>query len=168
MSFIPSSEHYVELWVKAYRHKPKVTVFVTIIAIASMATTIYLTDKRDRQRQEMQRLQNLDYATQVQQLQQTEHSLQALIKFVAHQKQTLQQTQSNLIGLKLEQERLKPLIESDRNTVEAILSAQERRNAANIWRERWIGFAIGVLASLVASFLWAVAARVRVGSRAKV
>lgn len=167
MSFIPSTAQYVELWVKAYRHKPRFTVVTTVLVVAAMAGAIYFMDKRDLQRREMERLRNLDYATQVEQLQQTERSLQALITFVAHQKQALQQTQSALLDLKTEQDRLRPVIESDRTTVEAILSAQERRSSANVSRERWIGFAIGILASLVASFLWAVVTKLRAGTRAK-
>lgn len=38
--------------------------------------------------------------------------------------------------------------------VEAIFQAQEKINLKNVWRERWIGFAFGVAASLLASFVW--------------
>jgi hypothetical protein len=63
--------------------------------------------------------------------------------------------------LKKEHEQLKPVVDADRKTIDALFSAQEARNQAAQNVERWIGFTLGVISSLVASFFWAVIAHAR-------
>ena len=70
------------------------------------------------------------------------------------QKKALRETEDTISTLKTEREKLQLLVESDKAVVEALFKAQEERTSANVWRERWIGFCFGVLASLLSSFLW--------------
>ena len=53
--------------------------------------------------------------------------------------------------LKDEQSKLQPLVSADKEVVEALFSAQEARAKESAKVERWIGFVLGVAASIVAS-----------------
>ena len=77
-----------------------------------------------------------------------------MLTFIETQKNSLRETEDTITSLQKEREKLKPIVESDRAIVEAIFRAQEERNHANIWQERWIGFAFGIGASVIASFIW--------------
>ena len=141
-------------WVKSFEKSPILTVVISAVISVSVATGIYFVEKTDREKRETQRLQNLNYQTQIEQLNQTETNIKQLLQFVESQKTTLRSTEDTISSLREEQEKLKPLVESDRSVVDAIFRAQEERNNMNIWRERWIGFGFGLVASLLASFLW--------------
>jgi Na+-transporting NADH:ubiquinone oxidoreductase subunit NqrC len=141
-------------WVKSFEKAPILTALVSLVISVIATTGGYYIDKDTREKQEAQRLQNLNYQTQIQQLNQTENNIKQLLQFVETQKMTLRNTEDTISSLKSEQEKLKPLVESDRSVVDAIFRAQEERNSTSIWRERWIGFGLGVVASLFASFLW--------------
>lgn len=149
-----STEFLAKEWVKLFEKSPILTSVLSIFVAVTVATGIYFTDKADKERREAQRLQNLNYQTQIQQLNQTEKNIKQLLQFVESQKMTLRNTEDTISSLRAEQEKLKPLVESDRSVVDAIFRAQDERNSANIWRERWIGFGLGIAASLLASFLW--------------
>ena len=143
-----------ESWVRLYELKPILTSVLTgLISLVFIAGTIYL-DHADREKRERTRLEGLDYQTQIQKLNQMETNVKQLLAFVDNQKKNLQETEDTIYSLKSEKERLKPLVETDRAVVEALFKAQEERTNANIWRERWIGFGFGVVASLLASFIW--------------
>lgn len=145
-------------WVKLFKLKPFVTAFLTAFIIFVVAAMITYLDQADRQKRESKRLESLNYQEQIEQLDNTESSIKQLLQFVNLQKKSLQETEDTISQLKTEKEKLQPLVESDRAVVEAIFKAQEERTNSNVWRERWIGFGFGVLASLIASFIWFVVA----------
>lgn len=80
--------------------------------------------------------------------------LSSLKGFVEAQKESLALEQRTLERLKKEKESLEPLVSADREIVEAIFKQQERDQAGRIWFERGLGFALGVLSSLVASIVY--------------
>jgi vacuolar-type H+-ATPase subunit I/STV1 len=141
-------------WVKLFRLKPYLTSVLTAFLATVLAASITYLDKVDRDKREAKRLESQSYQQQLEQLNQTEITIRQLLEFVDVQKKTLQETEDTISELKSEKQKLQPLVESDRAVVEAIFRAQEDRVSANVWRERWIGFGFGVLASLVASFVW--------------
>lgn len=152
----PVTEFFAREWVKSFEKSPALTSIVSILTSLVIGTTVYYSEKVAKEKQESQRLQNLNYQTQIQQLNQTENNIKQLLQFVETQKTTLRNTEDTIFLLKSEQEKLKPLVESDRSVVDAIFRVQEEKNSAGIWRERWIGFGFGVAASLLASFIWLV------------
>jgi sensor c-di-GMP phosphodiesterase-like protein len=79
-----------------------------------------------------------------------------LIEFVELEKQRLQQSEKALNDLKNEEQLLKPIVQSDRKTVEALLELQNQRAQETLTKERWYAFGFGILTSLIASFLIAV------------
>ncbi|MCU8044585.1 MULTISPECIES: hypothetical protein [unclassified Shewanella] len=141
-------------WVRLFRIKPFLTGIATSILIGTMAGGITYLDKIDREKRESKRLESLDYQNQIKQLDEMELNVKQLLAFVDNQKKTLQETEDTISSLKSEKEKLQPLVETDRAVVEALFKAQEERANSNVWRERWIGFGFGVVASLIASFIW--------------
>lgn len=58
--------------------------------------------------------------------------------------------------LQEEKQRIEPVVQADRKTIEAVFQLQDQRYASSVRRERWIGFGIGVVSSLVATILWVI------------
>ncbi|WP_417316387.1 hypothetical protein [Cycloclasticus pugetii] len=141
-------------WVKLYKLKPVLTSVLTGVLASLLIAGIAYLDQVDREKREGKRLESLDYQNQIQQLNQMESNVLQLLAFVDNQKKTLQETEDTILNLKLEKEKLQPLVETDRAVVEALFKAQEDRANENVWRERWIGFGFGIAASLIASFIW--------------
>jgi predicted PurR-regulated permease PerM len=158
MSFL-SIESFAEIlareWLKLYSHSPRLTVLSTIAISLFIGGTIYLTEQKAQTQRDAKRLQNLNYAAQVQKLEETRSNLQALLEFVDEEHRNLQTSEQAFQSLKQRHDELKPLVESDQKTIDALFAAQEARNQAAQNIEKWIGFGLGVLSSLVASFIWA-------------
>jgi len=81
--------------------------------------------------------------------------LEGLLQFVDSQREQLKKSENALTSMKHEHDKFKPLIEADRRIIDALFAAQEARNKDAQKQERWIGFGLGVFASLIASFVWA-------------
>lgn len=164
MSFL-SIESFAELlvreWSKLYRLAPRATVLGTIFFGIALTSIVYLTEQRSAVKREAKRLENQNYSSQVKKLDETRSNLQALLKFVEEERSNLRFSEQSLLSLKKEHEQLKPVVDADRKTIDALFSAQEARNQAAQNVERWIGFTLGVISSLVASFFWAVIAHAR-------
>jgi vacuolar-type H+-ATPase subunit I/STV1 len=143
-------------WLKLYRLSPRLTAVGTVVLAVIVGSTIYFTEQKAKGAREVKRLENLSYASQVQKLDETRTNLQALLQFVDDERQNLRVSEQALQTLKKEHEQLRPLVESDRKTVDALFVAQEARNQVAQSTERWVGFGLGVISSLVASFIWAV------------
>lgn len=147
----PWSKQAAAMWLLAYKKAPAFTTVVSLIlAVASLLIGIY-TSHRDNLKQEADRKENLTYYSQIAQLDKTENSLKQLLEFVKQQRSTLNAAEDSLLSLKSEKEKLKPLVDSDRQVVDALFRAQEERNQSSVSKERWIGFGLGVLASFLAS-----------------
>lgn len=160
-SFEFAAQHLVQEWLKLYQRAPRTTVAGTVLGAAILGTVIYVTEQRSAAIREAKRLESLSYSVQAQKLEETKSNLHALLQFVEEERRNLQVSQQTLQSLKKEHEQLKPLVDSDRKTIDALFAAQEARNQTAQVAERWIGFALGVVSSLVASFVWAMFSYVR-------
>lgn len=98
--------------------------------------------------------ESLAYETQIDSLNNIAKNIDTLKVFVLEQKENLKSSQQALSELKTRQEQLKPVLEADQNTVNAIFAMQAEHNKNNIWLERAIGFFLGIASSLVASLIW--------------
>jgi hypothetical protein len=155
---IPSSYEIVELlaseWTKLYSRRPKTTLVVTLILLittSSFFVTQILIQERNR---EATRLQNSNYTKQLESLDVTRSNLNTLIEFIDNEKRKVELSQQTLKSLKSEHDRLKPLIESDRKIIESIFATQEARNKIDQSNEKYIGFVMGIVTSLVASIIF--------------
>jgi DNA repair exonuclease SbcCD ATPase subunit len=143
-------------WVEFFLKKPLHTSIVTFIFAAAFTTAALYITEADRKAQESKRLENNNYQAQLKQLSETEKNIQQLLTFVKTQQITLRETEDSIAKLRSEKEKLQPLVELDRAAIETIFRSQEERANASVWRERFIGFAIGIVASLIASFIWSI------------
>lgn len=142
------------LWVDQFKLKPVVTSAVTVLAAACGVAVSLYADYNRGYNQEAMRLSSSTYQAQVSQLSETERNIRQLLSFIESQKISLRETEDNISKLKSEQETLQPLVSSNREIVDALFRAQEERTKSGIWTERLIGFGFGIVASLIASFIW--------------
>jgi hypothetical protein len=94
-----------------------------------------------------------DIAQQLDALNQTSESLKSLTAFVEEQKRNLVESEALIKSLREEHEKLKPVVETDRKILDAVLAAQAERQRLDVWRERIWGIFIGAIGSLLAAFL---------------
>jgi predicted helicase len=149
-------DQIVTLWKMAYEKFPRATLILTIVVVIGAGLGIFIGVREERQRdQELarRRLENLSYSQQLESLNNVQSSLNNLIAFVEMQKVTLKESEDLVNSLKTEREKLKPVVQADRKTVDALLALQSERIAQNASRERWYGFGLGVLSSILASFI---------------
>jgi sensor c-di-GMP phosphodiesterase-like protein len=145
----PSTEA-AKLWIRAFDKNAAWTLAGTAAAFLSAAIGIapwYMKPAADHER---------PFAEQIRQLDATEQSLRQLSGFIQSQRQQLTQDKETLARLQNERKSLEPVVAAQREAVDAIFRAQEARSAARAGRERWIGFGLGVLSSLLASAVVAV------------
>jgi hypothetical protein len=153
------ADEMLKLWKKAFARSPKITAISSLVFVAlGIAGIVFgdLQNKKLREEEERRRKENFSYNEQLQALNNVQGSLNSLIEFVEMQKTKLKESEDLIVSLRIEQEKLKPVVEADRKTVEALLSLQAERNERNIRQERWYGFGLGVVSSIVASFIFSV------------
>jgi chromosome segregation ATPase len=98
-----------------------------------------------------------EFETQLSELNQTSEKIRGLLAFVESQKKNLEQSKEVIDKLNTERAKLQPLVNADRQVVEALFAAQTEKQNTSLWRERWIGFGLGVASSILASIVCAVA-----------
>jgi hypothetical protein len=152
------SEHLIDYatraFIKVYRRHPVLTVIITSVLVVTVSILAYLDSQKRQKGFEELRAQNLDFNNQLTQMENAESILKRLLVFVQNQRDQLKESQTRIEELKKEHEKIKPLIKADRQILESFFWAQEKRQRTNIWKERWIGFVFGILASLIASIGW--------------
>jgi hypothetical protein len=94
------------------------------------------------------------FRDQIDELNKVESSLLSFIEFVRIEKEKVIETENTLLKLRNEKDELEPIVNTNRQTVQAILDVHRRQNEVSVKRERLIGFALGVVSSLAASVLW--------------
>ena len=80
------------------------------------------------------------FSHQLKTLDEVGKNLTALQKFVSGQKEKLIESEKTLTILKDEEKKIRPVIEADRKTIEAIINLQSDIAGRNIWLERSIAF----------------------------
>jgi hypothetical protein len=147
----PVSKQLATRWVHSYLKAPILTIFLTLTITIGSGAIFYYLASTNKAKRGAERAQNLTYQAQINQLAQTEKNLKQLLQFIEQQKVNLTITEDSIAALKQEKDKLQPLVQSNREFVDALFRAQEERNRASIRKERWIGVGLGVLASLLAS-----------------
>jgi sensor c-di-GMP phosphodiesterase-like protein len=82
------------------------------------------------------------------------NQLSALSNFLEKEQARVANTEATVKKLQEEKTKLEPLVHTQREIVEAILSAHSERAAKHVWKERLFGFVLGLVASLIASFVY--------------
>lgn len=149
----PIAKQAAEAWIHAYIKSPRLTgTFSVVVGIISVVVSFYANQFSVEIRQ-AELSKNLDFRAQIQHLNQTESNIRQLLEFVEFQKTQLTNNEQSISLLKEEQQKLKPLVSANKQVVEAIFATQEAKARESAIMERWIGFGLGVVASIVASVI---------------
>jgi hypothetical protein len=97
---------------------------------------------------------SVDYSATIARIQAISEHVTALGTFLEKERLRVGETEALINSLKEEKSQLEPLVSTQRATVDAILSTHSRRTAKQAWKERLLGFTLGVFASLSASFIY--------------
>jgi hypothetical protein len=148
----------IEFWKLYYRQHPITLIMMSFILVVSVAgvLTFNYTVYEKAKKNEKERAENLSYNKQLDALNAVQASLNNLMQFVDLEKAKLKESEDLINSLKSEQEKLRPVVEANRQTVDAILEVQSQRQKQGIWWERAFGFLLGVISSIVASAVVAV------------
>ncbi|MGY5797362.1 HNH endonuclease [Rheinheimera faecalis] len=149
----PVVESAAKLWVHAYIKNPVITAVFSIIVGFAATFFVYHAEEQRKQRVESELAKNQDFKSQIDQLDETEKNLKALLNFVSVQRESATQNEQRIKQLEQEKQKLEPLVNADKATVEALFKVQEERALSNASKEKWIGFGLGILASIIASFV---------------
>jgi hypothetical protein len=156
-------KYFLEMFTYTFARNRLLLIVSLIMLGTGMVIGFYgfVTDYKSNKELQKKREENLSYTQQLDALNNVQSSLNNLVQFVEMQKTKLKESEDLVNSLKSEQEKLKPVVEADRKTVDAILELQAQRTESGVWKERGIGFSLGVLSSIVASFIVAMISYVR-------
>ena len=87
-------------------------------------------------------------------LKSTEKNLNDLSEFISSKKGEIEATKNLIQELEKKRSELEPIVTANQETVDAIFLQQRKDFEKSIWTERGISFALGILASLIASIIW--------------
>jgi hypothetical protein len=142
-----------QLWYMLFeKNKFWTTSLTLILAIASVITSIYFDSNKLTNEKKID-LENSIITTQIENLKEVESSLENLIQFVQYQKSTLTQTELKIESLLKEKKQIEPIVLANREVIQAIFQQQAENSKVNAWKERTIGFGLGILGSFLASIL---------------
>lgn len=148
------SEIFVELWVKSYKRVPTQTTiasfFGLIVGVVGLVISISFLDINSFEAPE----HTENYEQQQDILRQTEINLNSLSAFITSKKAEIEATQALIKNLEQEKSELEPIVNANKEVIEAIFTQQRKDFEKSIWIERGISFGLGILASLLASIIW--------------
>jgi len=152
----PVSRIILRYWLKAFNKSKWLTIIITIISFLGLGIGIYLKETNRKEQEEAKRREVLTYQQQIIQLDQMANSLSNLTLFIKEQRAKLKENEDIVALLQKEKEKLAPLVEADRKLVNSVLDVQQEHFKSEVQSERWIGFGLGVVASFIASLVWAI------------
>jgi len=82
-------------------------------------------------------------------------SLKEVDQFISREMTRLKEAQQTVDELTATKDRLRPVVDADKETVDAVLSAYTDSSRRSVWKDRAVGFVLGVVASMVASLILA-------------
>lgn len=159
----PVSERLARNWIIAFINTPKTAILGSIIGVFAAALILIHSYHRLVElaaKIDQQRLDSQSYEIQVTklnatetQLKETGQKIQELLAFVSDQRDLLKKNEEAIAALKSERDALAPVVESQQKVIDALFAAQERRNEQALKKERWISFAIGVVAGVISTII---------------
>ena len=126
-------------------------MYVMIVLMLLTQGLVYLKIKLD---ESTPKYLKPEIQTQLDKLDDIEKSLSELKFFIESQKTNLRESEARIMELNQEKEKLKPIIEADKKTIEALFLVQEERNRDKVWSERFIGAFFGILSSFIATLIF--------------
>ncbi|MCZ6745103.1 MAG: hypothetical protein O7D31_10575 [Alphaproteobacteria bacterium] len=90
-----------------------------------------------------------EYAEMIAQIEGTRDALQTLNEFLEKERKRVQETEEAVNRLTQEHDALLPVVQTKREDVEAILAVHARATKRSAWKERLVGFGLGLFASIL-------------------
>lgn len=87
------------------------------------------------------------------QLDSVQSALGKLNDYIGRERSRLEETKKTVDALTSQREKLKPIVETSRETIDAILTAHSEANRRSVWKDRVIGIVLGIIASIVAALI---------------
>lgn len=115
-------------------------LFIFLLIIMLRVETIQL--------KEYEGIEEYEVVLQIAKLDEMQNSLENLQSLISSQKERLINTEKYIELLKMEKQKLEPIVKANRELVESILTLQKERTMSQVWEDRFIGFVISVLAGL--------------------
>ena len=125
-----------------------IAIASALISFIGTLITKYFADKEKNKSETKtveKELKNLDSISE---------SLNGLQKFIDTQKKHLIENEKTILELERRKEELKPLVETQQQTVEAILNAHAESQKKSKWFDHLMGFFIGVASSAIVTFIF--------------
>lgn len=148
ISVSPLTISFVKFWIHYFISKPWLTSLSTFFTVIIIVIFVYLNLN-------IYKLKELkvdkSFKEQFDELSNTEESLNNVLLFISNQKQKMLETEKTLNDLYAEKNKLEPILNSDRETIKALLDYQNSKSQDNIFSELTIGFILGIISSLFAS-----------------
>jgi hypothetical protein len=156
----------IDFWFRSFKERKWATLIVTIIFFAGLFTSINYIDMKEKRELAELKKESLNFDNRIKELDEVEISLKNLIAFIENQKESIIDTESSLRRLQKEKNELEPIVNTDKETIQAILQQQEKRTWENRWIERFIGFGLGIAASIIASIIYGLIKRTTTTNKA--
>jgi len=139
--------------ISTIKNHPATLIMAVIAGMISLGASFYQTYQEFEQTRIQE--ENLTLTKQIEALDEFEANLASLMVFVDQQKRELRNKEELITRLENEQSRLQPIVEADREVVEAMFRTQAEMQRADVWLDRLIGFFLGIAGSLLATLIWA-------------
>ena len=127
---------------QAMDFRPRMMAIFMILAFIGLIRNWYLFNR------------NVAIPNQIEKLDQVSKDLESLQLYVKDQKKNLINQEQILKNLKAEKAEIEPLLNANKEVVDALFLQQAKNQKSNVWWERGYGFLFGMIASLVASILY--------------
>ena len=98
---------------------------------------------------EFEKPKEYEIVKQIEKLDDMQNSLRDLQNLISAQKVILLNTEKYIKNLEIEKLKLEPIVKADKEIVESILTFQKEKMISQIWKERFIGFLISLLAGFI-------------------
>ena len=95
-----------------------------------------------------------DYASLIARVDGMKQTIGSIAEFLESEQKRVKATEATVARLLDQQQRLEPIVQAKRETVEAILAAHAGQQLRTIWKERAFSFALGISTSVLASFIF--------------
>ena len=117
-----------------------------LVFLLNLSTTYFLQDRPPSEENQ--------YAKVLARVGDIKNQLSALGKFLEQEQIRVAETRVIVGQLEEKKAALEPVVATREEIVGAILAAHTQRTASRAWKERLVGFALGVLASVLAAFFY--------------
>ena len=142
---------------RSFEKWPRITTAATTVVTAIGLIGAVLGIQQEQVKRQEKERKFADFSVQMKMLGETRESLQTLLAFVDGQEKKMAESRDLLNQLKEQEQQLTPIVQAKKEMVDALFAVQSQRQSSSLLYERWLGFGLGVLASLIASALWAFA-----------